>query len=95
MKGNNVKQFCGQRAVAAVANDKMKKEGDFNFIFLTGEKKGEKIGIGIIIELKIDICCTCNNYFLWKRRLNIRNWSQLIHVHVHVKLIFCIVFLNI
>ena len=45
---NKVEQFCGQCAVATVAKDKRKKEGDhFNLIFLVGEKKGKKISIVI------------------------------------------------
>ena len=39
---NKVEQFCGQCAVATVAKDKRKKEGDhFNLIFPVGEKKGK------------------------------------------------------
>ena len=37
---NKVEQFCGQCAVATVAKDKRKKEGDhLNLIFPVGEKK--------------------------------------------------------
>ena len=45
---NKVEQFCGLCAVATVAKDKRKKEGNhFNLIFLVGEKKKEKISIVI------------------------------------------------
>ena len=45
---------------------------------LRGEKKRKKtFSIIITVELKIDVYCTFNDKFLWERRLNMRNWSQL------------------
>ena len=59
---NKVEQFCGQCAVAIVAKEKRKKEGDhFNLFFLIGENKRKKSAYLYIIELKIDIYCTFNN----------------------------------
>lgn len=87
MKGS--KQFCDLCAVAVVGKDKMEKREIISTLFSSsGRKEKEKtFSIIITVELKIDVYCTFNDKFLWERRLNMRNWSQL-HVKSHFQVSF-------